>query len=108
MQSDLVERAVAGDREAFSELTRLWIDRLYGIARLILRDNEQAADATQEALICAWRDLSALRDPERFEVWLRHVLVNACYREGRRASRRGRMVVDVPASDPTVAEPDFA
>ena len=43
---------MAGDLEAFTELARLWIDRLYGIARLILRDSEQAEDATQEALIC--------------------------------------------------------
>ena len=46
---DLVERAQAGDREAFSELGRLWVDRLYAIAQLILRDPERADDATQEA-----------------------------------------------------------
>jgi DNA-directed RNA polymerase specialized sigma24 family protein len=71
---------MAGDHEAFSELVRLSIDRLYTIARLTLHDEEQAKDATQEALVAAWRDLSALRDPDRFDVWLRRLLVHACYR----------------------------
>ena len=64
MQRDLVERAMAGDRDAFTELGRGQIDRLYAIARLILRDDDRAHDATQEALIGAWRDLKGLRDPD--------------------------------------------
>ena len=55
MSRVLVERAMAGDHEAFSELTRLSIAKLYAIARLILRDDERAEDATQEALVAAWR-----------------------------------------------------
>ena len=49
MQRDLVERAMAGDRGAFTELQRATIDKLYAIARLILRDSDRAQDATQEA-----------------------------------------------------------
>ena len=65
MDRVLVERAIAGDRDAFNELARMSIARLYGIAQLILRDPDRASDATQEALVAAWRDLSALRDPDR-------------------------------------------
>ncbi|HEX2625603.1 MAG TPA: sigma-70 family RNA polymerase sigma factor [Candidatus Limnocylindrales bacterium] len=89
----LVERAMAGDRLAFNELATRWVNRLYGIASLILRDPDQASDATQEALIAAWRDLSALRDADRFGAWLNRLLVRACHREARRA--RGRRVVEV-------------
>src|SRR6188472_163727 len=88
MGRDLVERAMAGDREAFNELVRRRIDQLYAMARLILRDDERAADATQEALVAAWRDLAALRHPDRFESWLRRLLVNACYQQARRDKRR--------------------
>ena len=63
MHRDLVERAMAGDRDAFAELTRRSIGRLYAIARLILRDTERAEDTTQEALVAAWRQLSALAGP---------------------------------------------
>jgi RNA polymerase sigma-70 factor (ECF subfamily) len=96
---DLVERARAGDQQAFSELGRLWVDRLYAIAQLILRDPERAADATQEALVACWRDLRALRDPDQFESWLRRILVRACYREARRERAQYRIVQKVTTLD---------
>jgi RNA polymerase sigma-70 factor (ECF subfamily) len=79
---------MAGDRGAFNELARLTIGRLYGLAQLILRDPDRASDATQEALVAAWRDLGALRDADRFEAWLHRLLVRACHREARRDRRR--------------------
>jgi RNA polymerase sigma-70 factor (ECF subfamily) len=86
---------MAGDREAFTELTRQSIGKLYAIARLILRDEQRAEDATQEALIAAWRQLSALRDPDRFEAWLRRLLVRACYREVGRDVRQRRILATI-------------
>jgi RNA polymerase sigma factor (sigma-70 family) len=88
MHRDLVVRAMAGDHDAYSELVRVGIAQLYVTARLILRDLVLAEDAVQEALIAAWRDLSGLRDPDRFDAWLRSLLVRACYREARRTRRR--------------------
>jgi RNA polymerase sigma-70 factor, ECF subfamily len=90
MQRVLVERAAGGDRDAFTELQRGSIDRLYALARLILRDGDRAQDATQEAYIAAWRRIGGLRDPDSFEPWLRRLLVNACYQEARSAKRRAR------------------
>jgi RNA polymerase sigma-70 factor (ECF subfamily) len=95
MQRDLVERAMAGDHDAFSELARVSIGRLYVVARLILRDDGRAEDATQEALVAAWRRLASLRDPDRFEAWLHRLLVNACYREARRGRGRGSQEIHV-------------
>jgi RNA polymerase sigma-70 factor (ECF subfamily) len=113
MQRDLVERAMAGDRDAFTELGRGQIDRLYAIARLILRDDDRAHDATQEALIGAWRDVKGLRDPEAFDAWIRRLLVHACYREARKEKRRARAEgkvrpIDTEAADPatTLADRD--
>ena len=51
MQRELVEAARNGDREAFGVLAGGAVDRLYAIARLILRDTDLAEDATQEALV---------------------------------------------------------
>ena len=88
MQRELVEQAIRGDHDAFSELVRLSSRKLYAVATLILRDKTRAEDATQEALVAAWRDLSGLRDPDRFDAWLHRVLVRECYREAKRVRRR--------------------
>ena len=87
VKQELVERARRGDHDAFSTLAGLVVDRLYAIARLILRDTALAEDAVQETLVRAWRDLPGLRDADRFDAWLRRLLVNACRDEGRRQRR---------------------
>lgn len=105
MQRELVERAMAGDRDAFTELQRGTIDKLYAIARLILRDGDRAQDATQEAYIAAWRRLGGLRDPDKFEPWLRRLLVNACYQESRKATRRAKVESQVWPIDSGMSDP---
>ena len=87
MRLDLVEAAKRGDFEAFEALAQSAGDRLYAVARLILRDTDGAEDAVQEALVHAWQQLPRLRDPERFDAWLYRLLVNACADQGRRRRR---------------------
>ncbi|MGZ6313156.1 MAG: RNA polymerase sigma factor [Candidatus Limnocylindrales bacterium] len=81
---ELVERARCGDREAFASLVQATSDRMYAIAIRILRDGHLAEDALQSALITCWRQLPTLRDPARFEAWVRRLVVHACYAEARR------------------------
>ena len=88
MQRELVVRAQEGDRDAFSELAAAAIARLFNVAQLMLRDNDLANDAVQEALVAAWRDVRGLRDPDRFDAWLHRVLVHAVYREAGRQRRQ--------------------
>jgi RNA polymerase sigma-70 factor (ECF subfamily) len=103
VQTELVDLARRGDREAFSVLAGGAVDRLYAIARLILRDAELAEDATQEALVRAWRDLPTLRDVERFDAWLYRLIVRASADVGRRR-RRSRAELTILADEPS--EPD--
>jgi RNA polymerase sigma-70 factor (ECF subfamily) len=103
---DLVQQAQRGDRDAFAVLVRTHGDRLFGVARRILRELDLADDAVQQALVIAWRELPRLREPDRFEAWLTRILVRICY-EISRASRRASIHV-VPlegAAEPTVADP---
>ena len=67
MRRDLVEAARRGDHDAFEILATSAGDRLYAVARLILRAAEPAEDAVQEALVRAWQELPSLRDPDRFD-----------------------------------------
>jgi RNA polymerase sigma-70 factor (ECF subfamily) len=87
VQRDLVQAAQGGDHEAFEALVVGVADRLYAVARLILRDTDRAQDAVQETLVRSWRELPSLRDPDRFGAWLHRLLVNACADQGRRQRR---------------------
>lgn len=87
MTTALVNRARNGDELAFAELFAMHVDRCFAIAYRILRDVERAEDATQQALLLAWRDLPQLRDPDRFEAWLQRLLINQCYQMAGRQRR---------------------
>ena len=102
---DVVERAMRGDREAFGVLVVHTSDRMYAIATRILRDAELAEDALQSALLTAWRQLPTLRDPDRFEPWVRRLLVHACYAEARRRRTWAANVRVLPVDGP--AAPDM-
>ncbi len=106
MQAELVERARRGDRDAFASLAAASVDRCYALAYRILRDPHRAQDATQQALLGAWRDLPSLRDADRFDAWLHRLVVNACYAEARGERRwvaRVREMSLAPAIDPDIA-----
>jgi RNA polymerase sigma-70 factor (ECF subfamily) len=101
---DVVERAMRGDREAFGNLVAQTSDRLYAIATRILRDTHLAEDALQNALITAWRELPRLRDPDRFDAWVRRLLVHACYAEARRRTQWAGNVRALPVDGPVDTE----
>jgi RNA polymerase sigma-70 factor (ECF subfamily) len=105
MERRLVERAMHGDEEAFDTLVGRIGDSLYSVARRILRDTTLAEDATQQALLAAWRFLPRLRDPDRFEAWAYRLLVNACNAEARREGRHRGFLRLLPRDEPIVSDP---
>lgn len=102
MSRALVERAQQGDRDAFEALARDSARRLYLTAYRIVRDVDQAEDATQRTLVTIWQDLPSLRDPARFEAWTYRIVVRFCGEESRRRRRSGVAVVDL---SPAIATP---
>jgi RNA polymerase sigma factor (sigma-70 family) len=102
-----------GDHDAYAALIGAATSRLFALASLILRDSDRAEDAVQEAFVRAWRELPRLRDVDHFDAWLRRLVVNSCYDEGRRIHRRAevglfklgeRTVVDIsPVRDMSTA-----
>jgi len=111
LERDLVVRAQRGDREAFAELAFRMGDRLLIVAQRILRDVDQAEDATQQAIVAVWRELPKLRDPDRFEGWSYRILQNACRAELRRERRWSptelrRLPLDEETADPALTLAD--
>ena len=88
-----VEQARSGDPSAFEALVERRVGPMTRTAMAILGSEADARDAVQDALITAWRELAALRDPQAFDAWLTRILVNRCKRGLRGvATRRVREV----------------
>jgi RNA polymerase sigma-70 factor (ECF subfamily) len=108
MQLELVERARAGDREAFSLLVRASTPRVYGAARLILRDPDRAQDAVQEAFVLAWRHVRALRDPQAWDSWLYRLTVRACTRMAKKGRTQDLVELQLGDEWAEAVDRDFA
>jgi len=94
----LVRRARSGDAAAFEVLVDTRIDRCYRLAWSILSNDADAADATQDALVSAWRQLPRLRDPAVFDSWLNRIVANAALMARRHRVRLRE--VSVRPADP--------
>lgn len=76
-----------GDLQAQSELFASRIDPLIRLAYLITRDHAAAEDAVQEALISSTKHIGSLRESDRFDAWLRRIVVNHAKTFRRRNAR---------------------
>jgi RNA polymerase sigma factor (sigma-70 family) len=85
-EDELIARAVAGDGEAFNELVRRYQGMAYNVAYRILGNAQDAADATQEAFLSAYRAVGRFRRGS-FKSWLMRIVTNACYDCLRRVRR---------------------
>lgn len=77
-EAALVARARAGDQDAFSTLVRLHQRHVYNLALRMLRDTEEASEATQEVFLAAWQGLHGFRGDARFATWLYRIAYNHC------------------------------
>ena len=90
----LVERAQAGDGEAFGEVVRRWERKIYALAYGITGSVEDARDATQETFINAYRNLARFRGEAQVSSWLHRIAVNQCISRQRRARVRAETGLD--------------
>jgi RNA polymerase sigma-70 factor, ECF subfamily len=100
---ELVRRARTGDSAAFGVLVDTRIDRCYRLAFSILSNDADAADATQDALVSAWRQLPRLRDTAVFDGWLNRIVANAALMARRHRVRLRE--VSVGPADPGAESP---
>jgi RNA polymerase sigma-70 factor, ECF subfamily len=107
---DLVRRFLSGDRTAFAALVERHERRVYNLALRMTGREEDARDATQDALLTVLKKLSSFRGEAAFTTWLHRVTVNACYdllRKRQRAPLLDRGDDDLPPVEPPPV-PDHA
>lgn len=91
----LIERILHGDQGACETLVRRHGGRMLAVARRLLRSDEEAADAVQDAFLSAFRSLGSFGGQSSLGTWLHRIVVNACLMRLRGRSRRR----DVPLDD---------
>ena len=94
--ADLVERCRLRDEDAVRELTRRYNQRLYRVARGILRSDAEAEDVVQEAYVRAFTGLEKFRGEAGIGTWLTRIAIN----EALGRVRKARPVVDVADDSP--------
>jgi RNA polymerase sigma-70 factor (ECF subfamily) len=75
---EAIRRVLAGEPDAFRSLVERYQGRVYRMALRILRDEEAARDATQDALLKAYRALPRFQGRARFYTWLYRLAMNHC------------------------------
>lgn len=80
----LIASALGGDGMAFEVIMRRNNQRLFRIARAILRDDAQAEDAVQQAYLNAWISLGNFRGDSSLASWLARITINESYARIRR------------------------
>jgi RNA polymerase sigma-70 factor (ECF subfamily) len=101
-EAAVIARAAAGDRMAFTQLMEHYQSACYGLAWRLLSDADQAADATQDAFIHAYRAIGSYRGGV-FRSWLLRITANASYDILRRQQRRPSS----PLPDPEEGAPEL-
>jgi RNA polymerase sigma-70 factor, ECF subfamily len=90
----LIQRAQAGDEDAFEQIVAMHADHVYGALRRFGLDPEEAGDVAQEVFLRAWRGLARFEGRAQLSTWLYRIAFNEAQ---RRLARRGPL-------DPVVAD----
>lgn len=93
-QQSLLLRLRAGDDTAFAELVRENAGRMLAVARRMLRSEEEARDAVQDAFLQAFRGIARFEGEARLSTWLHRIAINVCLMKLRSRGRKPEGSID--------------
>ena len=105
----LIKRAQSKDADAFTELIQSQMQSLYKTARVMLWNDEDAADAISETILICWEKMGQLKKPEFFKTWMTRILINECHNILRQRKRVSLVeeIEEVPESDDAYANVEW-
>ena len=83
----LVKAAQKADMQAFEELVARHRDKIYARAVSMMRNEEEAADLSQEAWVKAWQRLKQFQGEASFVTWMTRIIINLCLDQLRKQKR---------------------
>ena len=105
----LVRKAAAGDADAFLELMENNSSAMYKVARGMLNNDEDVADAIQSAILACFEKIHTLKKPEYFRTWMIRILINECISIQRHYKNlnMSHEFLEIPDQDMSLAEFEF-
>ncbi len=85
-----VHQTVEGDAEAFNELVNRHHSKIYGLAYRMLGNPDDAADATQETFLEAYKSVKSFQFQSQFGTWLYRIGINTCQQYIRKSQSNER------------------
>ncbi len=74
----LIKKARKHDKRAFQQLMEQQGKAMYKVARAILKNDDDVADAMQETALTCWEKIDTLKNQQYFQTWLIRILINHC------------------------------
>ena len=105
----LVQKAILGDTDAFLELMEKNSLSMYKVARGILGNDDDAADAIQDTILSCFEKIYTLQKPKYFKTWMIRILINECnqiLRHYKKVQMPGE-IPEAPRQDQSLAEFEF-
>lgn len=84
----LIDKARAGDQQAFNKLVGLWFKRIYNFSLKYFGEHDLAMEATQKTFIAVFNNIKKLQNIESFRFWVYRIALNQCREEDRRKNRK--------------------
>jgi RNA polymerase sigma-70 factor (ECF subfamily) len=94
---ELIARILAGETELFHELIRPYERMVYMTVFSVVKNEAEAEDGAQEAMISAYRHLASFRGDAKFSTWLVTIAIN----EGRKRLRKAKSAAEESIDEPT-------
>lgn len=93
-EAGLIALLRSGDTQAFESVVRTNMPRMLAVARRMLRNDEDAADAVQDAFVSAFRSLDRFEGSSKLATWLHRITVNAALMKLRRKASRDEVSIE--------------
>lgn len=106
----LVKRAMQQDTDAFLELMECNTQDMYKVAKAILKNEEDVADAMQETILVCFEKLDTLQYPKYFKTWMIRILINICnnmIRQNQRQCLLGDVYPEMADPNPVTSNLEF-
>lgn len=104
-----IKKAIRGDADAFAELMMQYKTDMYKVARGILNNQEDVADAISNTILKCYENIGTLKQPKYFKTWMTRILINECNQMIRKYGNQCLLEVfpEIPWQDASMETVEF-